>query len=61
MVGLLSQKTGATIAEIVEVTDWQPHSVRGAISGVLKKKLGYAIATEAVESRGRVYRVVAGG
>ncbi len=61
LVDLLSRKSGATIAEIVEATGWQPHSVRGAISGTLKKKLGYAVAAEAVEGRGRVYRIVAGG
>ncbi len=56
----LQRKEGATLADLVKATGWQAHSVRGAISGTLKKKLGYAVATEAVEGRGRVYRIVAG-
>ena len=54
---LLQRKGGATITEVVKVTGWQPHSVRGAISGVLKKKLGLAVASDKVEGRGRVYRI----
>ena len=46
--------------EAVEATGWQPHSVRGTISGTLKKKLGHAVASEPVEGRGRVYRIAAG-
>ncbi len=61
LVDLVSRRGGATIAELTKATGWQPHSVRGAISGTLKKKLGLAVASEKVESRGRVYRAVAGG
>ena len=57
----LQRKEGATIADLVKATGWQAHSVRGAISGTLKKKLGYAVATEAVEGRGQVYRIMVGG
>jgi hypothetical protein len=59
LVELLRRKEGATIAEAVKATGWQPHSVRGAISGTLKKKLGLAVTSDKVESRGRVYRVAA--
>ena len=44
--------------EIVEAIGWQPHSVSGAISGALKKKLGLTVESEVVEGRGRVYRIV---
>jgi Protein of unknown function (DUF3489) len=54
---LLQRKGGATIAEMMKATGWQPHSVRGAISGALKKKLGLAVSSEKVEGRGRVYRI----
>jgi len=54
---LLQLKGGATIAEVTRATGWQPHSVRGAISGALKKKLGLAVASDKVEGRGRVYRI----
>lgn len=57
LIELLSRKCGATITELVEVSGWQPHSVRGAISGTLKKKLGLAVASDNVEGRGRVYRI----
>ncbi len=58
MIDLLKRKKGATIAEIVEATGWQAHSVRGAISGALKKKLGLAVTSGKVQARGRVYRIV---
>lgn len=57
MIDLLHRNGGATIAEIVDATSWQPHSVRGAISGSLKKKLGLSVLSETVEGRGRVYRI----
>ena len=60
LVDLLSRRNGASIAEAVKATRWQPHSVRGAISGTLKKKLGLIVASERVDGRGRVYRIVAG-
>ena len=58
LVGLLGRAEGATIDEIVAATGWQPHTVRGAFAGALKKRLGLTIASEKVEGRGRVYRVV---
>jgi Protein of unknown function (DUF3489) len=57
LLDLLRRKGGATIAEVMKATDWQPHSVRGAISGALKKKLGLAVASDKVDGRGRVYRI----
>jgi hypothetical protein len=43
--------------EIVAATGWQPHTVRGAISGALKKKLGLSVTSEKVDDRGSVYRI----
>ncbi len=60
LIDLLKRKKGATIEEIVEATGWQPHSVRGAISGALKKKLGLTVTSERVGDRGRVYRIAEG-
>jgi hypothetical protein len=57
MISMLSRPDGATIAEIVEATRWQQHTVRGALAGALKKKLGLTIVSEKVEGRGRVYRI----
>ncbi len=61
LIDLLTRKKGTTIEEIVEATGWQPHSVRGAISGALKKRLGLAVTSDPIEGRGRVYRIVERG
>ncbi len=61
LIDLLKRKTGATIDEIIEATGWQAHSVRGAISGALKKKLGLAVSSEKTDGRGRVYRIAERG
>jgi DNA-binding MarR family transcriptional regulator len=57
LIDMLKREGGATIDEISKATDWQAHSVRGAISGAIKKKLGLTVETEVVEDRGRVYRI----
>ena len=54
---LLRRPEGATVAEVVAATDWQPHTVRGLFSGTLKKKLGLTLSS-AQEQRGRVYRII---
>ncbi len=46
-----------TIADLEKAIGWQAHSIRGAISGGLKKKLGLNVTSEKVEGRGRVYRI----
>jgi Protein of unknown function (DUF3489) len=60
LLDLLQRKQGATIAEAAKATGWQAHSVRGAISGTLKKKLGLTVDSTKVDKRGRVYRIVTG-
>ncbi|WP_149589776.1 DUF3489 domain-containing protein [Tabrizicola flagellatus] len=57
IIAMLQRPEGATIAEMVEATSWQSHTVRGSISGALKKKLGLPITPEKVEGRGTVYRI----
>ena len=57
LIGLLRGPEGASIVEMAKATGWQNHSVRGVMSGTLKKKLGLAIASEKVEGRGRIYRI----
>ena len=59
IIAMLQRPEGATVAEMVEATSWQAHSVRGMISGSLKKKLGLPIAAEKVEGRGTVYKLPA--
>lgn len=57
LIEMLRAEGGATIDEIVEATGWQAHTVRGAMSGALKKKLGLTITSEKIEGRGRVYKL----
>lgn len=59
LIDMLSHKDGATLAEIAKVTEWQHHSIRGAISGALKKKLALSITSDVIEDRGRAYRIEA--
>ena len=57
MIELLRRPTGATLAEIAEATGWKQHTIRGAMAGALKKKLGLTITSEKDESHGRVYKI----
>ena len=57
LIAMLRAADGATIEEIMAATYWQSHTVRGAIAGALKKKLGLEVTSEKVENRGRVYRL----
>lgn len=54
LAALLERPEGATIADMMAVSGWQPHSVRGAIAGSLKKR-GLAI-TSAKDDGERRYR-----
>ena len=56
LLALLKRPEGATIETMVATTGWQAHSVRGAMSGALKKKLGLTISSEKTEG-GRTYRI----
>ena len=58
LIALLRSAPGATLPQMTELTGWQPHTVRGTISGVLRKKLGLSVSCEASESGVRVYRIV---
>ncbi len=49
MIELLRRPEGATVEQIAKATGWQKHTIRGAISGALKKKLGLTI--EATRTR----------
>jgi len=55
--GLLQRPEGATIAQIMEATGWQQHTVRGTLAGTLKKRLGLTIHSSKEAGGQRVYRI----
>ena len=57
LIAMLRAEGGATIDEIVAALQWQAHTIRGVMSGALKKKLGLTITSEKVPERGRVYHI----
>lgn len=58
LITMLERIGGATIDEMARATGWQLHSIRGMMSGILKKRIGLSIASEK-EERGRVYHIAA--
>jgi hypothetical protein len=59
MIALLQRQDGATIAQMMKATGWQAHSVRGAMSGTIKKRLGLTITSD-TQGTDRTYRIVNG-
>ena len=59
LIALLRSAEGATLAQMMARTGWQAHTVRGTISGVLRKRLGLVVECVAPIGDGpRVYRIV---
>ena len=56
IIAMLRTPAGATIAAMMAATEWQQHSVRGFLAGVIRKKLGLNLVSEKTE-KGRVYRI----
>jgi Protein of unknown function (DUF3489) len=56
IIAMLRAPAGTTIATIMTATEWQQHSVRGFLAGVVRKKLGLNLVSEPTD-KGRVYRI----
>jgi hypothetical protein len=71
MIEMLKRPEGATVEQIAAATGWQHHTIRGAISGALKKKMGLTVEASrnrevgpdktAARGRSTVYRIIGSG
>src|SRR5580704_12328004 len=52
VLAMLHSKQGATVATMMQATGWQPHSVRGFLTAVVRNKLGLTLATRARSVKG---------
>ena len=57
VIALLQRPTGATLDDLIAATGWQRHTVRGVLSGALKKRLGLTIRSEKTTGSPRTYRI----
>lgn len=57
LIDALRQPGGATVAQIMASTGWQANSVRGALSGMVRKKLGFDVQSSKCEGGERVYHI----
>jgi hypothetical protein len=56
LITMLRASSGATVAAMMAATEWQQHSVRGFLAGVIRKKLGLNLVSEESDD-GRIYRI----
>jgi hypothetical protein len=57
VLALLQRPDGATMAELMKATGWQSHSVRGFLSGAVRKKMGMTVTSAKADDGQRTYRV----
>jgi hypothetical protein len=57
LIALLKRPEGATLPQMVEITQWQVRTLRGAMAGALKKKLGLEITSEKSPGAERIYKI----
>ena len=59
IIELLKRPEGATLGAIMKATDWQAHSVRGFLSGTIRKKLGLNVVSTKADDGQRAYTIKA--
>ena len=59
VIAMLQSPQGATIAAMMKATDWQQHSVRGFLAGVVRKRLKLRLSSKKVDGN-RVYQIAGG-
>ena len=57
IIKLLKRPKGASLAEICELSGWQPHSIRGFMSGTVRKRLQFKLTSELDNKGTRRYRI----
>lgn len=57
IINLLKRPSGASIPELMKTTTRQAHSVRGFMSGTLKKKQGLTILSDQIVGKDRRYNI----
>ena len=58
IIEMLKRPEGSTINDLSAATGWQTHSVRGFLSGTVKKRLGLTLTSEMTDKSGRLYRII---
>src|ERR1700674_3163403 len=56
---LLKRPEGASMKELLKSTGWQPHSLRGFLSGTIRKKMGMTVTSTKAENGERTYSIKA--
>jgi Protein of unknown function (DUF3489) len=56
VITMLRSPTGTTIAAIMKATGWQPHSVRGFLAGVVRKRLKLKLVSKRINGN-RIYQI----
>jgi hypothetical protein len=56
VIAMLQSPTGATIAAMMKATGWQPHSMRGFLAGVVRKRLKLNLTSKKIAGT-RVYQI----